>query len=107
MRDELTMECGDAGRLLSPDPSPLDMGVERPAGRQLHVAVGTSMLGCNGDMFQRWLATCPNAREHARWHPVDHVGGEWLDLADDGSGIGSTRVADETPADDEPAPVVW
>ena len=94
------MEFSEAARLLSPDPLPLEMGVERLASGQLHVAVRTYLIGCTGAMFQWWFGSGPNAREYAWWHPVDHVGSEWLDLPADGSGIGSTHVADERLADD-------
>jgi len=53
------------------------------------------MIGCTGEMFQWWFGAGPMKREYAWWHPVDHVGSDWLDLPDDGSGIGSTHVADE------------
>ena len=95
------MDFDEATRLLSPDPLPLEMGVERLASGQLHVAVRTYLMGCTGAMFQWWFGTGPNAREYAWWNPVDHVGSEWLDLPEDGSGIGSTHVADERLADDE------
>jgi DAPG hydrolase PhiG domain len=95
------MEFSEAKRLLSPDPLPLEMGVERLPSGQLHVAVRTYLTGCSGEMFQWWFGSGPKAREYAWWHPVDHVGSEWLDLPADGSGIGATHVADEKLGDDE------
>ena len=95
------MEFTEVNRLLSPDPLPLEMGVERLAGGQLHVAVRTYMIGCTGAMFQWWFGTGPGPREYAWWHPVDHIGSGWLDLPDDGTGIGSTHVADEKLGGDE------
>lgn len=95
------MEFSEVNRLLSPDPLPLEMGVERLADGQLHVAVRSYLLGCTGAMFQWWFGSGPGAREYAWWNPVDHVGSEWLDLPDDGTGVGSTHVADERLADDE------
>jgi hypothetical protein len=95
------MDFSEAKRLLSPDPLPLEMGVERLESGELHVAVRTYMVGCTGAMFQWWFGSGPGAREYAWWHPVDHVGSEWLDLPDDGTGVGSTHVADEKLGDDE------
>ena len=65
------------------------------------MAVRTYMIGCSGEMFQWWFGSGPGPREYAWWHPVDHVGSGWLELPDDGSGIGSTHVAAERLADDE------
>jgi hypothetical protein len=95
------MEFAEVKRLLSPDPLPLEMGVERLSNGLLHVAVRTYMIGCTGKMFQWWFGSGPNAREYAWWHPVDHVGSDWLDMPADGSGIGSTHVADEKLGGDE------
>jgi hypothetical protein len=95
------MEFTEVKRLLSPDPLPLEMGVERLPSGLLHVAVRTYMIGCSGKMFQWWFGSGPNSREYAWWHPVDHVGSDWLDMPADGSGIGSTHVADEKLGGDE------
>ena len=95
------MEFSDVKRLLSPDPLPLEMGVERLPSGELHVAVRTYLIGCTGEVFQWWFGSGPDTRAYAWWHPVDHVGSDWLDLPGDGSGIGSTHVADEKLADDE------
>ena len=41
------------------DPLPLEMGVERLASGQLHVAVRTYLMGCTGAMFQWWFGSGP------------------------------------------------
>ena len=95
------MEFADCDALLSPEPLPLEMGVERLSSGQLRVAVRTSMLGCTGAMFQWWFGWGPRTREYAWWHPGDHVSSEWLDLPADGSGIGATHLAGERLGGDE------
>jgi hypothetical protein len=95
------MDFSEVTRLLDPDPLPLEMGVERLADGSLHVAVRTYLLDCTGAMFQWWFGAAPNAREYAWWHPVDHIGSEWLDMPGDGTCIGATHAADEKLGGDE------
>ncbi|MDP9284589.1 MAG: hypothetical protein M3P41_06535 [Actinomycetota bacterium] len=95
------MEFTEAARILSPDPLPLEMGIERLESGQLRVAVRTLMTGCTGAMFEWWFGWGPMTREYAWWHPHDHVSSDWLDLPGDGTGIGSTHVVGEKLGGDE------
>jgi hypothetical protein len=94
------MELSECAALLSPDPLPLEMGVERLPSGQLHVAARTDMHGCSGRMFEWWFAWGPGTREYVWWHPGDHVSSEWLDLRG-GSVVGATHVVDERLGGDE------
>ena len=72
---------GDAPRLLDPSPLDLEMGVQRQASGQLHVAARTDMPGCKGQMFEWWFRFAPDTRQYAWWHPLDHVSSEWVETS--------------------------
>jgi hypothetical protein len=101
----MALRFEDVERLLDPDPMPLEMGIERLDDGVLHVAVRTLMTGCTGAMFQWWFGWGPLTREYAWWHPGDHGPSDWLDLPEDGSGIGSTHVVEERLGGEEMHPL--
>jgi hypothetical protein len=84
----------DAPRLLDPDPVDLEMGVQRQASGQLHVAARTDMPGCKGHMFEWWFRFAPDTRQYAWWHPLEHVSSEWVETSPQ-THWGSTHIVKE------------
>lgn len=84
----------DAPRLLDPAPLDLEMGVQRQASGQLHVAARTDMPGCTGAMFEWWFRFAPDTRQYAWWHPLDHVSSRWVETSPR-THWGSTHLVEE------------
>src|SRR4051794_38534578 len=94
------VEVDDADILLTPDPLPLEMGVQRLPSGALHVAARTDMHGCKGSMFEWWFRFAPDTQQYAWWHPLDHVSSDWRETSAT-THIGSTHLVDEKLGGDE------
>ncbi len=88
------MEFKDADLLLSPDPLPLEMGVQRLDSGVLEVAARTEMPGCKGRMFEWWFRFAPDDQQYSWWHPADHVSSRWWETSPD-THVGSTHEVQE------------
>lgn len=90
----MTLEFEDAYALLSPDPTALEMGVQRQTSGVLHVAARTDMTSCTGRMFEWWFRFAPDTEQYSWWHPLDHVSSQWRETSPT-THVGSTHVVQE------------
>jgi DAPG hydrolase PhiG domain len=89
-----TPELESAETLLDPGPLAIEMGVQRLASGQLHVAARTDMPACRGRMLEWWFRFAPDTRQYAWWHPLDHVCSTWRETSPH-THIGSTHLVEE------------
>ena len=90
------MEFSEIGGLLSSQPLPLEMGVQRLPSGVLHVAARTDMRGCKGQMLDWWFGFLETADQYRWWHPLDHKGLQWDSKFARGRYIGATCMVDES-----------
>jgi hypothetical protein len=88
------VELDQAQVLLNPDPLSLEMGIQRLASGQLHVAARTDMYSCKGEMFEWWFRFAPDSQQYAWWHPLDHVSSAWRETSPH-THVGSTHLVEE------------
>ncbi|RKP58413.1 DAPG hydrolase family protein [Pararobbsia silviterrae] len=88
------MRLDEVERLLDPAPMPLETGYERFDDGVLHVACRTDFHNCTGEMFEWWFRSRPDTRHYRWWHPVDHVGSDWIEGTSD-THVGSIHLAEE------------
>lgn len=85
----------EVNKLLDPGYLSLETGYTKLPNGQYYVAVLTRMPHCKGRMIDWWFGYVGDTEKYRKWHPKDHIIGDWDEKWKPGHYIGASHLVHE------------